>query len=328
MRKLLEDNIGENIIFLKQCKIHQYFNNFELNDINVIIDDKIVDLKYNYIGGYEYDKNSKDCDKAQNIYYELFTPYYFYYNFSKIGIHTIKIIFKRELNSCKNMFNNCDLLFEVDLSHFNCPLINSCESMFENCYSLKKINFGLLDFTYAISFEKMFCNCRELIEVDVSKFNTINSTSFKSMFEGCINLKKVDVSKFNSSKCSDISQMFMNCKNITEIDMINWNLNNLEFTIEMPNLNNFKYGNNYFSWVIDMVSNYVEGGGNIINRLFSGCEKLRIIKLNTNFKEEIINEKTNLFDGIPNNGAFIYKRGAKCNKLLNKLPSSWDIIEG
>ena len=132
--------------------------------------------------------------------------------------------------------------------------------------------------------------------------------------------------------------MFLNCKNITEIDMLNWNLNNLKVRINLPNwnynLSNSNY-NNFNSLIGTMLSNNYSMLGHcfkgfqkeIINRLFSGCKNLRIIKLNTNFDEIIINENTILFDGIPDNGTFIYKKGMKYNNLLNKLPSSWNRIE-
>ena len=300
-----KSDIGKKIKLLNQCKIYKYFNNFELNDIIIIIDDNIINLQYDYIDEYKYDEESKNCDKAQRIYFELETPLYFYYEFSKPGIHLIKINFKKELKSCENIFRGCNKIFEINLSHFNCSYISSCESMFDGCYLLKKINFGLLDFSLVKTFKNMFYECKELIELDVSKFDTKNSITFESMFEGCINLQKIDVSKFNSSKCEQIGRMFMNCKNITEIDMLNWNLSNLK-------------EEGFFSF-------FFWGKKNAIDRLFSGCKKIKIIKLNTNFNEGLRIE--NIFDGIPGNGTFIYKKGNKCNIPLKIFPLRWNKFE-
>ena len=124
------------------------------------------------------------------------------------------------------------------------------------------------------------------------------------MFEGCTKLQNIDLSNFNSSKCENISKMFMNCKNITEIDLLNLNLKNLRN-------NRFLF---LFWWK------------NSIDRLFYGCQNLRMIKLNTNFNEEIVN-KTNIFEGIAKSGTFIYRKENKRNMLLRQLPYNWQSVE-
>jgi surface protein len=253
--------IGKDIIYLNQNNEYNFYKNFEINDIIVIVDDKISDVKYRKISEYKYDENSKNCEIAQEIYYNLKTPHYFFLNFSTKGIHSIKIIFKKILTSYKKLFSNCKNLIEIDFSHFQCS-------------------------NYVDSFEQMFYNCNNLTSLDVSHFNTKNSTSFESMFEGCTKLQNIDLSNFNSSKCENISKMFMNCKNITEVDMLNLNLNNFRNT-------GFLFWRKKF-----------------IDRLFYGCKNLRMTKLNTNFNEEIVNN-TNIFEGIPESGNFIYRKKIK-----------------
>ena len=275
--KINNKEIGKDITYLNQNNEYNFYKNFEINDIIVIVDDKISDVKYRKISEYKYDENSKNCEKAQQIYYNLKTPHYFFLNFSKKGIHSIKIIFKKILTSYKNMFSNCKNLIEIDFSHFQCS--NSVDS-----------------------FEQMFYNCSNLTSLDVSHFNTKNSTSFESMFEGCTKLQNIDLSNFNSSKCENISKMFMNCKNITEIDMINLDLKNLINT-------------RFIFW-----------GKNGIDRLFDGCNNLRMIRLNTNFNEEIMN-RTSIFEGISPSGTFIYRKENKRNKILEQLPYNWQRIE-
>ena len=94
----------------------------------------------------------------------------------------------------------------------------------------------------------------------------------------------------------------MNCKNITEIDMINFDLKNLINT-------------RFIFW-----------GKNGIDRLFDGCNNLRMIRLNTNFNEEIMN-RTSIFEGISPSGTFIYRKENKRNKILEQLPYNWQRIE-
>ena len=269
--------IGKDITYLNQIDEYKFYKNFEINDIVVFVDGEITDVKYNKISEYKYDENSKNCEDAQQIYYNLYTPHYFFLNFSKKGIHSIKIIFKKILTSYKKLFSNCKNLIEIDFSHFQCS-------------------------NYVESFKKMFYNCKNLTSLDISHFNTTYSTSFESMFEGCTKLQNIDLSNFNSSKCENISKMFMNCKNITEVNMLNLDLNKLRNT-------------GFLFW-----------RKKCIERLFYGCQNLRMIKLNTNFNEEIIN-KTNIFEGIAKSGTFIYRKENKRNKLLEQLPYNWQRIE-
>ena len=175
--------------------------------------------------------------------------------------------------------------------------------MFSDYKNLIEIDFSHFQCSnYVESLEKMFYNCKNLTSLDVSHFDTKNSTSFESMLEGCTKLQNIDLSNFNSSKCINISRMFMNCKNITEIDMLNLDLNNLRNT-------------GFLFW-----------RKKCIDRLFYGCNNLRMIKLNTNFNEEIVNY-TNNFEGIPESGTFIYRKENKRNMLLGQLPYNWQRIE-
>jgi len=274
--KISSKEIGKDIIYLNQINEYNFKKNFEINDIIVFVDDKISEVKYRKISEYKYDENSKNCEKAQQIYYNLNTPHYFFLNFSKKGIYSIKIIFKKIITSYKNMFSDCKNLIDIDFSHFQCS-------------------------NYVESFEKMFYNCRNLTSLDASYFNTKNNISFESMFEGCTKLQTIDISNFNSSKCENISKMFMNCKNITEIDMINLDLKNLRNT-------------GFLIW-----------RRKCIDQIFYGCNNLRVIKLNTNFNEEIVNY-FNIFEGIPESGTFIYRKENKINRLLEQLPYNWQKI--
>ena len=335
-----KDDINKDIIFINQCNIYKYYQNFELNDIDIIIDNEYSQKKYKNIHSeYKYDENSKNCEKSQYLSYELNKLYSFYCNFTNEGIHFIKIIFKTNLFSCKEMFLNCSKIIEIDCSHFNCNQVTSCCRMFKCYNSLKKINFGNLDFLIASNFEEMFYGCKNLVdldvsnfntknslsfshmfegcknlvELDVSNFNTKNSFSFRSMFKGCIKLKKIDVSKFNSSKCQSIESMFFNCQNITEINMLNFNMSNI------------KNNRGIFS------------GKSEIENLFCRCRKLQLIKINLNsydienlfIKKSYFsssNSNINIFEGIPEKGLFILKKRTENISLLH-LPKNWIIKE-
>ena len=341
-----EKDINTDIIFLRQFKSYKYNFNFEPGDIDIVIDDENIPPTYK--SSYE-NEDKKEPDAPKNIYNELNQKFKFYWNFSKIGMHNIKIIFNKVLNNCEEMFLLCNNLIEVDCSHFNCSKLTSCKKMFSGCSSLTKINFGKNTFSFCSTFESMFDGCSKIEYIDVSNFDTKNSLSFKNMFSSCSNLKKVDISKFNSSKCENIIGMFYKCQEITEIDMINWNLSNIknqknDFMFNpfllFPNLGiGAKINplgliggavigvplitNGLFNTKFGMEESEEISG---IDRLFYGCTKLKYIKMKTNFKKINKINQTNAFNDISENGTFILKKGFECNDILNKIPLKWNIL--
>jgi len=145
------DNINEKIRFLNQERTYKYFYNFERDDIEVIIDDQIIPIKYeNRNGEFNSNKDSSKCSKR--LEYNLETKYYFYWTFEKAGIHIIKIIFKKKLSRCNNLFSGCNQISEIDCSNFDCSQIVDCSGMFKDCSKLIKLNLGNLTFALSSNF--------------------------------------------------------------------------------------------------------------------------------------------------------------------------------
>ena len=298
-----EEEIGDDINIINQCSTYKLFKNFELDDIEVQEGGKNIPIifKNNY-KNFEYKDKSVDSENAKEIYKNLGeNNYSFYLNSLQKGSHTIKIIFKKQLTSCEGLFSFCGHITKIDMSNFDCSKVLSCNGMFfqESKNKLKTINLGNLDFSLVSDFTEMFCCCNNIVELDVTHFNTENSKSFKSMFSYCEKLKKIDVSKFNTSKCENINGMFRNCSCITEIDMINWNMFSL------------KYEN--------------ESKENPIEYLFFECSNLKKIKISGNLQEDKDNKsfEGNIFNGIPEDGELIRRKG-QCNIPLDGcLPQKW-----
>ena len=221
-----KENIGKDITFLKQKNNFPDYNNFEINDLEIFIDDKIIPLKYNKLSSYKKNEESKDCEEAQYLSYLLKTSNYFYWNFATEGIHTIKIIFKKKVISCEDMFSNCENIIEIDLSHFKSSNVSSCNSMFKGCNLLRKINFGNLDFKLCQSFREMFCDCKNCIELNISKFNTENCKSCYYMFENCISLKTINLGTLDFKYSNNFEGMFFGCENLIELDVSTFNTEN------------------------------------------------------------------------------------------------------
>ena len=304
---ITEDDIGKNISIIRQSRFYKYYSNFEIDDIEIIIDNMNVPIK------------CKEYYSIKDIPSSIL--YSFFWIFEKEGIHTVKIIFRKKLFACDRMFEECDHIIEIDCSNFDCSQIIDCNSMFCNCISLQKINLGDLDFPLSENFSFMFYGCEQLKKLDVSHFNTQNSLSFKEMFRACCQLKIIDVSKFNSSKCQNINKMFYECNNLTEINMLNWDMHN----IQGKDYN--AQGKKGLGKIVDILSSIsFSKDDNILNKLFYGCTNLKSIKMSANNTfEDFSDEESYIFYGLPKNGSFTYKKDNKCNKLLRLLPPTWNI---
>ena len=298
-----EEDIGKDITLIHQCSTYKLFKNFELEDIEVEINNEKIPIKFknNIFDKRFCEFKGEINENSAKIYNELINNYSFYWNFDKKGIYDIKIAFSKPLISCEGMFYICNNIIEIDMSKFDCSKILSCGYMFYTCENLEKINFGNLDFPLVNNFTSMFSWCYNLTYLDLTNFNTKNSKSFCSMFNECNNLEKVDVSKFNSSKCETISSMFYDCRKITEIDMFNWDMSNLKY----ENIRK----------------------KNPINNLFRNCEGLKKIKISGNIKKEAMKDFNGcIFDNLPKNGELILNKNYECNIPLEKyLPSGWSI---
>ena len=259
--KIDEKDLNKDIRLFNRVKSEDYYN-FGGEDIEAIVDKQIVNIK---------SENNKFC-----------------WNFKTKGIHSIKILFKKKLLQCDHLFSNCDNIYKIDCSNFDCSQIIDCSYMFFKCSSLIEINFGKLDFAFSNNFSYMFEGCSNLEKIDVSYFNTNNSKTFEGMFWLCSKLKEINVSKFKTTNCKDINRMLFKCSSLESIDMFHW---------DMKNINNIYY-------------------------LFRGCSKLKNIKINFNNNKKL--SFYEIFYGLPEGGSFVWKKGTNCNELLKLLPASWN----
>ena len=58
-----------------------------------------------------------------------------------ISNNEIKLVWNKQINNCYSMFNNCESITEIDLSHFDSSNVTSMGSMFYRCFFLVSVNF-------------------------------------------------------------------------------------------------------------------------------------------------------------------------------------------
>lgn len=155
--------------------------------------------------------------------------------------------------SMRFMFDGCESLKSLDVSHFNTSNVLDMGNMFAKCSSLKSLNFTNFNTSKVEDMSQMFFGCKSLIKLDLSNFNTskvstmygmfrycenleslnlknFNTSLVKSMdemFEYCVSLKTLDVSMFNTSKVKDMGSMFEDCPSLKTLDLSNFNTSNV-----------------------------------------------------------------------------------------------------
>lgn len=128
-------------------------------------------------------------------------------------------------NSCDYLFykyggTNLDFIRGLDTSN-----VTDMTSMFDTCNRLENLNISHLDTGKVTNMKTMFQNCAMITSLDLSSFNTSNVTNMQMMFYACQKLYDINLNNFDTSKVTNMEQMFSACYLLRTIsgklDMIN-----------------------------------------------------------------------------------------------------------
>ncbi len=125
-------------------------------------------------------------------------------------------------NMCQ-MFSRCEKVTYLDVSKFNTSKVVNMMNMFGGCASLENIDVRGFDVSNVTNMSGMFTGCKKISTLDISKFDTRNVTSMSNMFSACESLKDLNVSSFNTSNVTDMSGMFSECRSLTNLDVSSLN---------------------------------------------------------------------------------------------------------
>ena len=90
--KIEDKHLNKDILLFNQVDTYKYYCNFERDDIETIIDDQIVHIKYKIVNEKEREDNQTP---NENNVYPKYPKFEYYWNFSTTGIDNVKIIFKK-----------------------------------------------------------------------------------------------------------------------------------------------------------------------------------------------------------------------------------------
>ena len=310
--------IRKKIIFKKDNINFYYIIIFIISSIilssNSTIDENDLDeSKYSYITltigkgeNYVYSK-SYDFDTPEIVYInenkkELVNKSY---TFEETE-NSVILIWEKPIKNCEGMFESCDKIIEINLTHFDTSQVTNMHHMFYDCNNLKYLDISNLDTSKVENMGAMFYNCSSLESIDLSNFNTSNNRNIGTMFMGCSSLKSINLSNFDTSKTKYFDNLFNGCSNLTSISLANFNTSN---AIYMENM--FQ---DCTSLITIEFQNLDLSTAEKTDNMFKNCENLLYINFkNLKPKNNIL--KYNFFNDCPKNITICLEN----NELIDKI---------
>ena len=197
-----------------------------------------------------------------------------YFEPKKVGIYTIKLIFKKSVYNCSYMFEKCENIININFENFNFKNITDVVSMFSGCKNLTNLDLSSLDTNNVTDMSYMFSECEKLTNLDLSSFNTKNVTNMTYMFSKCGKLINFDLSSFDTKNVTDMSNMFSYCEKLKNLDISSFNTKNVTNMSSMFSECNGLTSLNVSSFDTKNVTD--------MSYMFSHCGKLKNLDL-TNF---------------------------------------------
>ena len=122
-----------------------------------------------------------------------------------------------ECTNMANMFQNCKVLTNLDLSNFNTSQVTSMYCMFNGCNALTSLDLSNFDTSKVTNMCAMFQICTALTSLDLSNFDTSKVINMYEMFYSCNALTSLNLSNFDTSKVTNMGDMFRYCESLQEI---------------------------------------------------------------------------------------------------------------
>ena len=138
-----------------------------------------------------------------------------------------------QVTNMAGMFEHCETLTSLDVSHFDTSHVTNMYSMFEMCDKLTNLDVSHFDTSQVTDMSQMFAACVGLTNLDVSNFNTSQVTNMFGMFSYCENLPSLDFSHWDTSQVTNMSQMFQKCFNLTNLDLSSFDTSQVTNMYEM-----------------------------------------------------------------------------------------------
>ena len=235
------------------------------------------------------------AEKDLSIYASTDASYLFSSNGGTAFTRLTEIASISELNTkkCKNMSNmfyNCQMLSELNLSTFDTSNVTDMSHMFDSCFGTNSIDISSFNTLNVTNMSYMFANMVYANTIDVSSFDTRNVVDMSYMYLNCI-LPSIDLHNFNTASVSDMSHMFDGCLYATDINVTSFDTSNV---VNMQAM--FRDCESLSS--ID-VTGFDTSKVTTMESLFEDCEALTTLDLSFFNTRKVLN-MANMFNGLTN----------------------------
>ena len=203
------------------------------------------------------------------------------------AIEGLEYLNTSEVTYMGDMFNGCNALTSLDLSHFNTAKVESMVYMFRDCKSLTSLDLSAFNTEKVVDMTCMFFNCEKLKSLNVGSFATGSVENMEGMFFGCKSLISLDLSNFRTDRVRNMSNMFASCESLISLDVSNFETYNVEKMSHMFGCKSLTYLN---------LSNFSTGNVKDMSGMFDGCTKLSAIYAN-DFDTSSLENSENMFGG-------------------------------
>ena len=194
--KKIHINFQNNIIIIKE--------KLDLLHIIIFIISSIIISSHSMMDNHELDESKYSyiilkIGKGNN---EVYSNYYYKdpniiyinenkqktikrdYNFEE-SENSVILIWEKPITNCQYMFNSCNKIIYMDLTHFNTSQVTDMFCMFEGCNNLKYLNVSNINASKVKNMGNMFKYCSSLILLDLFSFNTSSFSNIDTMLMGC-----------------------------------------------------------------------------------------------------------------------------------------------
>ena len=213
------------------------------------------------------------------------------YDELQAGKHMIILKFNSKIKNCCEMFKDCKIIKDLDLSNFNTSNVNNMSKMFSGCKNLDKLNLSSFNTVNVTDMSGMFNDCRILKNLDLSSFNTTNVNNMSKMFKNCEHLKTINLSCFITGEVNDMNGIFDGCRNLQVLDITNFNTKNVANMHKM-----FSRCENLTK--LDL-SSYNTINVKNMSKMFAMCKTLKLLDLSS-FNVENVTDMNGMFLGCEN----------------------------
>ncbi len=133
------------------------------------------------------------------------TTYLWFHYMTKLQYITgIEYLNTSEVTNMDLMFENCQKLTNIDVSHFNTSKVTSMIRMFATCVNLTSLDLSNFNTSQVAYMDWMFCNCNKLVTIYVGdEWSTAKVTNSKEMFYDCFSLEGGQGTKWKTTNPTD-----------------------------------------------------------------------------------------------------------------------------